>query len=371
MKNQVLLGLLHQTNNKEIFTMTYQNSTTLRKKGQHLTELERGKIAAWHLDGMSNRQIAKRIGVAPQTIHNEIKRGELTQVKKINGKSHYISKYNAEYAQNRYTLKRRNCHRKEKFPQVRAFLAYFIEQFKTSGFSPDAVVGHVHRQLLFSSDEMVCTTTLYKYIDAQRLEVRNIDLEMKTKRRPRKKRAPRNRKSLGKSIEERPAIVDCREEFGHFEIDTVIGKQGGKETAILTMTERKTRFEIIRVIDAKDADSVTYAIKQLIQEYGSLFPVIFRSITADNGSEFSQLSETLEGLTEVYFTHPYTSCERGTNENHNRMIRRYIPKGESIDQYTRKYIEQIADKMNQLPRKILNYATPKELFEEAVQEILG
>ncbi|OJG20107.1 putative transposase [Enterococcus canis] len=96
--------------------MTCQNSITLRRKGQHLTEVERGKIAAWHSEGLSNRKIAKRIGVAPQTIHNEIKRGELKQVKKINGNLHYSYGYNAEYAQNRYLLNRKNCCRKEKFP---------------------------------------------------------------------------------------------------------------------------------------------------------------------------------------------------------------------------------------------------------------
>ena len=80
---------------------------------------------------------------------------------------------------------------------------------------------------------------------------------------------------------------------------------------------------------------MTYAINQLIHEYGASFSSVFRSITSDNGSKCAQLSESLSRLTDVYFTHPYTSCERGTNENHNRLIRRYIPKGASIDAYSR------------------------------------
>ncbi|OJG84343.1 Mobile element protein [Enterococcus saccharolyticus] len=125
------------------------------------------------------------------------------------------------------------------------------------------------------------------------------------------------------------------------------------------------------MLDAKDADSVSYAINRLAKEYGNNFSAVFRSITADNGSEFAQLSETLNGLTEIYFTHPYTSCERGTNENHNGIICRYIPKGESMDSYHRKEIEQIANKMNQLPRKILNYATPQSCFEQELNKVVS
>ena len=351
--------------------MTCTNSTTLRRKGQHLTEIERGKISAWHTQGVSNRQIAKRIGVVPQTIHNEMKRGNLKQVKLVNGQKRFSTAYNAELAQNMYRSNRLKCHRKEKFPHVRAFLSFFVELFKAKGYSPNAAVGLAKRKSLFTPDEMVSTTTLYKLIDAQRLEIRNIDLLEKTKRRTTKKRHAINQKVLGKSIEDRPVSIETREEFGHFEIDTVNGKRDGSETALLTLTERQTRFEIIRAIDAKDADSVTYAINQLIHEYGASFFHVFRSITADNGSEFAQLSETLKGITDVYFTHPYTSCERGTNENHNRMIRRYIPKGASIDAYSRRFIEGLADKMNDLPRKILNYQTPNEAFEQALKQTYG
>lgn len=293
-----------------------------------------------------------------------MKRGNLKQVKLVNGQKRFSTAYNAELAQNMYQSNRLRCQRKEKFPRIRAFLSFFVELFKTKGFSPNAAVDLAKRKSLFAPDEMVSTMTLYKLIDTQRLEIRNIDLLEQTKRRITKKRQAVNRKVLGKSIEERPVSIETREEFGHFEIDTVNGKRDGSETALLTLTERQTRFEIIRAIDAKDADSVTYAINQLIQEYGADFSLIFRSITADNGSEFAQLSETLKGLTDVYFTHPYTSCERGTNENHNPMIRRYIPKGASIDTYSRRFIEGIADKMNDLPRKILDYQTPSKAFDK-------
>lgn len=208
---------------------------------------------------------------------------------------------------------------------------------------------------------MVCTTTLYKYIDEQRLEIRNIDLLYKLSRKTHKKCPRTNKKVLGPSIEQRPEHIDSREEFGHFEIDTVVGKRSGSETALLTLTERQTHFQIIRMIDGKDSDSVAYAMEQLIQQFGAeSFKKVFKSITSDNGSEFSTLKDTLGGYTEVFFTHPYTSCERGTNENHKRMIRREIPKGESLEIYGRKDIQKIEDGMNELSRRILGYQSPRQ-----------
>lgn len=348
--------------------MTYSHSTTERPKGKHLTAIERGKIAGWLEEKVSNREMARRIGVHHTTIANELKRGRLEQVRKINGIKQLYVKYDPEHAQFSYETNRLNCHRSAKFDQVKSFLAYFIEKFRTVDYAPDVVVGMAKSNALFLPTEMVCTTTLYKYIDAQLLEIRNIDLQDKMRRKLPKKQPRKNKKILGKSIEERPAHIENREEFGHFEIDTVVGKRGGSGTALLTLTERKSRFEIIRLIDGRDADSVAYALKQLIHQWGPKnFKNVFKSITADNGSEFATLAETLREYTEVYFTHPYTSCERGTNENHNKMIRRKIPKHESIDAYGRKDIQQIEDGMNDLPRKILGYATPRQLFEQEVQ----
>ncbi|MGM0123237.1 hypothetical protein IGI37_000867 [Enterococcus sp. AZ194] len=347
--------------------MTYIHSTTDRRKGKHLTAIERGKIAGWQEEGLSHGEIARRIGVKRQTISNELARGKVEQVRKVNGIKYFSMKYDPEFAQNCYEKKRQKCHRPCKFAQVRSFLAYFVTLFKTADYAPDVVVGTAKRTGLFSPEEMVCTTTLYKYIDTQLLEVRNIDLNCQVSRKRPKKHIRKNKKVLGRSIEERPIHIEDRQEFGHFEIDTVIGKRGGCETTLLTLTERKSRFEIIRLIDSKDADSVAYGIRQLIKEYGCRsFKRIFKTVTSDNGSEFASLADTLKEYCEVYFTHPYTSCERGTNENHNRMIRRKIPKYESLEKYSRKDIQRIEDGMNDLPRKILGYQTPRQQFEQEV-----
>lgn len=99
------------------------------------------------------------------------------------------------------------------------------------------------------------------------------------------------------------------------------------------------------------------------------FKSLFQSITSDNGSKFAGLTEAIEGISEVYFTHPYSSWERGTNENHNGMIRRFIPKGLSVISVTTKSTKRIASWMNDLPRKKLDYRTPTEVFYDYFRQI--
>jgi len=119
----------------------------------------------------------------------------------------------------------------------------------------------------------------------------------------------------------------------------------------MTLIERQTRFQIIRLIDGRDADSVAYAMQDVIAEYGS----VIKSITADNGPEFTTLSKVMQGVAPVYFTHPFTSSERGTNEVHNRMVRRDFPKGESLDAVSPAVVAKTADKLNDMPRRQLGY----------------
>lgn len=139
---------------------------------------------------------------------------------------------------------------------------------------------------------------------------------------------------------------------------------------MLTIVERQTRNAIIRRISSKSADAVSNEFKKIQSFFGDRFSKVFKTITSDNGSEFSELHE-LESIssTKVYFTHPYSSFERGTNERHNGLIRRFIPKGKSINDYADEDISFIEEWMNSLPRKILGYNTPEELFEDELDAI--
>ena len=157
---------------------------------------------------------------------------------------------------------------------------------------------------------------------------------------------------LGKSIEEKPKEINNREEVGHYEIDTVILRKE-KGQCLLTLTDRKSRYEIIRLIEDKTVKSVNRALKEVLKEYE------IKSITADNGLEFARLYEVFD-YENIYYAHPYSSYERGSNENHNRLIRRFLPKG--IKNTTQERVAFIEDWINNYPKKLFNYKTPFEVF---------
>jgi len=216
---------------------------------------------------------------------------------------------------------------------------------------------------------MVCTKTLYNYVDLGLLPIKNIDLPEKLRRNTKAKKARENKKNLGRSIEERPEIVSFRTEFGHWKIDTVIGKKDEGEPCVLTLVERMTRMCIWVKAQNHTAEAIMEALHKVMSYFAEQKDQVFKTITGDNGSEFAGLSLIEDGKLKVYFTHPYSSCEKGTNECHNRMLRRFIPKGKSISDYSADEICFFADCINGLPRKILDYHTPEELFDRQLDRI--
>ncbi len=157
----------------------------------------------------------------------------------------------------------------------------------------------------------------------------NLNLWLKLRRKTKSKKVRDHRRVVGQSIDLRPQAINNRSTFGYLEIDTVIGKKKKDESVLLTMTERLTRYQIILKIKGKYEEAVNEGAKQLNQSHPHL-PQIFKSITSDNGSEFAGLTEMINDLSDVYFAHSYSSWERGTNERHNSLIRRSIPKGKSL-----------------------------------------
>jgi len=161
------------------------------------------------------------------------------------------------------------------------------------------------------------------------------------------------------SINDRPEVVDLKERLGDWEADTVIGK--GHQGALVTLTERVSKLELIAVVPSKHADGVTKAIIDLLLPYRSTL----QTITFDNGKEFAFHERISKGLkVETYFAHPYHSWERGLNENHNGLIRQYLPKGMPLDKVTQEEVNDIAQRMNQRPRKLLGFKTPEEVYTE-------
>jgi IS30 family transposase len=308
--------------------------------------------------GESKRSIACFLEVSPSTITREIPRGLYDH---LNGETWtYYKAYSAEIAQTHADYQNTAKGRPMKIGNDFALVQH-IEDEILKGYSPDVVIANLAKQ----NKRPFSTVTLYRYIDCGYIFTRitnNHLLEKSSRKRTYKKIKKAKRPPAGKSIEHRPAHIDTREEFGHWEMDCVIGKQKGKRQALLVLTERKTRFEIISHLRTKSAHSVVHALDSTLSN-----PNIFKTITVDNGSEFSDcygMEHDKQGnkRTDVYYCHPYTSCERGSNERMNRMIRRFFPKGQSLYKVTQSQCRAVSDWLNNYPRKLLNYATPAALF---------
>lgn len=342
--------------------MDIQNYTTEHRKGQHLSAEERHEIEVRLKDGWSPYRIAKHLGRAYNTIKNEIARGT---VYLYNGK---VARYKAKAGEQQYKDNRRNSRRQYKRLAVSSFINY-VEEWFAKGWSLDASVGKALKSGKFHGGQIVCTKTLYNYVDNGLIGIKNIDLPEKLKRNTKKEKVRKHKRVLGDSIELRPESVGLREEFGHWEVDTVLGSKYEDEPCTVTMTERKTRNSIWIKAASHTADAVQEAIQSIMDYFGIKASTVFKSVTGDNGSEFARLAELASQGTSVYFTHPYSSWEKGTNECHNRLLRRFIPKGVSMAGYSAEDIAYMADWANTLPRKILGYRTPEELFDEELDRI--
>lgn len=352
--------------NERIITMDYNKNTTNSKKNKHLNFQERCFIEIRLKDKWSAYKISKAINRPINTVLNEIRRGTVSQIKL--GKK--VDRYFAQVGHRVYTENRENSKSKYKLLKCKDFLEFVDEKVSKDKWSLDACFGEALNTGRFQRSEMVCTKTLYSYVDLGFLNVKNSDLPIKLRLNKKKKIVRKNRRKLGRSIEERDKSNDSKEEFGHWEIDTVIGSKSKKDNVLLTIVERNTLNSIHRKIKSKTADAVLSKIMKLKKEFGSKFSEVFKTITSDNGLEFSSLSR-IENSTEtkVYFTHPYSSFERGCNERHNGLIRRFIPKGKLISNYDVDEISYIEDWCNTLPRRKLNYKTPQELFDKQLDLI--
>ncbi|VHF15838.1 transposase [Streptococcus pyogenes] len=177
------------------------------------------------------------------------------------------------------------------------------------------------------------------------VSMKPIDLPKMVSIRKRSKKVMKtNKKTLGKSIEERPEYINDRSEFGHWEIDLVLGKKTKSEAVMLTLVERQTRYALGVKLEDKQSQTINRAVTHLISQY----PIA--SITAFK-SEFSLLSD-LKAV-DVYFAHPYSSHERGTNENFNGLLREYVPKGISLNPLTSEELDNDITAINERLRRLL------------------
>lgn len=338
---------------------------------KHLTRTDRLRIEKCLNEGYTYRQIADVLRVHISTIYREIKKGEY---QRLNGATYeFYPAYSPDIAEERYQANLSAKGADLKIGNDHEFAAYIQNKIKYEKRSPAAALADIALEgRTFKTS--VCVTTIYSYISKGVFaSLTDSDLPDKPKRhRKAKENKKGSRPPRGESIEKRPEIIDNREEFGHWEMDTVYSAAETSLRALLVLTERKTRKEIIIVMPDRTAKSTVLALNRLERRFGAKFRKIFKSITVDNGTEFSDLegmkkSILYSGLrTKFYYCHPYSSWERGSNENLNRMIRRKFPKGTSFADVTRKQVQNVEDWMNNYPRKVLGYLTAEMAYQTCV-----
>lgn len=341
--------------------------------GKHMTRNDRIKMEALLNAGHSKEEIAEQLHFHRSTIYREYNKG-----KYIHRNSDYTEeeRYSSDLGQKAHDYAQEGKGRALKIGNDRELAEYIEDKIVNDRFSPEAALADVERSGI-EFKTTISLRTLYRYIDnGIFLKLTNNDLPIKSKKKKHNKKVQvQKRASAGESIENRPEEAKDREIFGHWEMDTVKGKRGVTKSCILVLTERKTRDEIIIKMKDQGAASVAEALDRLERKYGDMFYKIFRSITVDNGVEFAdyeglERSVLKEGKrTFVFYCHPYSSWERGTNENNNRLIRRHIPKGVDFEDTTDAEIAYIEEWINNYPRGIFDYKTSAELFEEEIKKL--
>lgn len=331
---------------------------------KRMTYTDRLKLEALYNAHIPVKQIAKALGFSFQAIYYELKKGIYMH---RNTDWTETQKYSCDKAQEKTDYAKTSKGAHLKLGNDYAFVN-FVEKMIKLKYSPAAILSIIKRDNL-QFNTKVCRVTLYSYIDKGLfLNITNKDLlrkgdKKKTYKKVRIKKAP-----AGTSIEKRPDYVDYRNEFGHWELDSVVGKRK-KGEVLLVLTERKTRYEIIYKAKDKTALSVVHFLNKLERKYKKHFSFIFKSITVDNGSEFSYYNEMEYSSiyknklrTKIYYCHPYSAWERGSNEIQNAFIRRFLPKGTEFEFISQKQIDNIAEFINTYPRELFNFDNSLNLF---------
>ena len=357
--------------------MSKNNNTLNQKEKQyrHLTKNDRIKIESLinqkDKNGkrlFNNTYIANYLGVHKSTISRELKNRKKEKMYIRTGKTKTMP-YTAQYAQENADFKRGLSKGEYKLRRNKKLAKFIEDKIKIDKWAPDAIVGYMKTHNYFELDgfESITTPTIYNAI---RYGIINVKLEDTRRMKYKAEYEYHNKSDLPKSkaeysINNRPEEIDKRLYFGHFELDTVIGTSKGNHECLMTLTERKTRFEIIFKLKGKTAEEVVNKFNKMKEFMKIHYNKIFKSITTDNGTEFSDFLNIIKDTkTKIYFCHPYCSGEKGTNEKHNSIIRYFIPKGTLIEKYSYKDINKITEWMNNYPRKILNYKTPLEALQE-------
>ncbi|MCK5740174.1 IS30 family transposase [bacterium] len=309
---------------------------------KQITYEQRHEIYALLKAGLNQTKIAKIVRVSKSTISREIKRNT------------GLKGYRPKQANARTLERRKNADKHVRFnDEIKKVVIKHLKQ----DWSPEQISGRLKR----INKPSVSHETIYQFVIDDQQNGGELYKHLRLGRRKRRKRIKggdhRGQIPNRVSIDERPAIVDNKERVGDWELDTIIGKN--HKGAIVTAVERKTKFSCMKSVPKKEAALVTKALIEILEPYKDLV----YTLTGDNGKEFSGHQAIAQALqANFYFAHPYSSWERGLNENTNGLIRQYFPKKTSFVNITDQQIESVQEKLNTRPRKTVDFETPQQLF---------
>ncbi len=350
-----------------------------RAKGKHLQYIDRQELEYLvkqnHMapkgKKKNQKELARILGVSPATMSRELKRGRV--MLKDSEWRDYIS-YSADVAQDDYDKKATNKGPDLKIGKDYALAEHIESKILEEKYSPDAVIMEINAGK-YEFDTSICTRTLYNYIDAgvfANLTNQDLPREGRAQKRHYRRVRKAHRNVGSKSISERPVEANERLEYGHWEMDCIeSGKRKGR-SCLLVLVERMTRETLMFKLSSQTQDAVKERLDRFERRIGrKQFAKKFKSITVDNGAEFldwlslekSCLARS-KTRTQIYYCHPYSAWERGSNEQRNGHIRRFIPKGSDISRYTHKRIKEIQDWLNNYPRRVLEGLSARDRLKQ-------
>jgi transposase, IS30 family len=322
---------------------------------KHLNGYDRARIETLLNQGYTQYSIAKILGFHRSTISREVKnRGAI------------LSGYKAEYAQKDYVRNKKYCGAKSKIEQNQYLFSYVVNKIKV-GWSPEVISGRLSKEIKehkLSPDMYINHESIYQFVFESACGKRE-NLKQYLRRGKGRRTKKEGRKTKREmipnkvSIEKRPAYIEKRKSIGHWEGDTIMY---GKQKGLNSLVERKSRYLILSKLNDKTPRETAMVVAQ------GLMPHICKTITLDNGVE-NRDHETIADMlhTKIYFCHAYASWEKGTNEQTNGIVRRYLPKKTNIDIVSQEDVDDIAYEINNRPRKVLQYSTPQEVLTKDYQ----
>lgn len=312
----------------------------------HITREQRCKIQSWLEIGLSQEDISFRLGKDKSSVSREISRN-------TNSQGRYTSGLADKAARERRKKGKRKTRKLIYDKKLRRAVLRLLKNKK----SPEQIAGRRKRQ----GKTYVVAETVYSYMYDYAPEWKQYLRQKKGKYRRRhgtKEREKQREAAKKRRIDQRPESVELRKEIGHWEGDTIIGKE--RTQGIATHVERVSGYAVAAKLDHVTAENVK---QKTVQGFKRIPKEKKKTETFDNGKEFSEyeLTERETGMT-IYFAYPYHSWERGSNENFNGLLRQYFPKGTAFATISQKDVDQAVRELNHRPRKRLNYLTPYEVF---------